>query len=117
MLSLSGSLRVFLAVEPVDLRKSFNGLHAVVMNQLGSDPCSGTLFVFTNRRRNRIKTLYWDGTGMWVMIKRLEKGCFTWPQGVSDSNSKKLELAPEALALLLDGVDLKQGSLKPWYQR
>lgn len=117
MLSLSGSLRVFLAVEPVDLRKSFNGLHGVVLNQLGLDPCSGALFVFTNRRHNRIKTLYWDGTGMWVMIKRLEKGCFTWPQGVPDSKSKRLELAPEALALLLNGIDLKQGSFKPWYQR
>jgi transposase len=117
MFSLSGSLRIFLAVESVDLRKSFNGLHEVVLNQLREDPCSGGLFVFTNKRRNRIKTLYWDGTGMWVMIKRLEKGCFTWPQGVPDSGKEKLELAPEALALLLDGVDLKQGSFKPWYQR
>jgi transposase len=91
--------------------------HGVVLNQLGEDPCSGALFVFTNRRRTRIKTLYWDGTGMWVMIKRLEQGCFTWPKGVPDSGRKKLNLAPEALALLLDGVDLKQGSFKPWYQR
>lgn len=115
MLSLSGSLRVFLAVEPVDLRKSFNGLHGVVLDRLKEDPCSGALFVFTNKRCNRIKALYWDGTGMWVMIKRLEQGCFTWPKGVGEH--EKLELAPEALALLLDGVDLKQGSLKPWYQR
>jgi len=115
VLGLSGSLRVFLAVEPVDLRKSFNGLHGVVLDRLKEDPCSGALYVFTNRRRNRIKTLYWDGTGMWVMIKRLEQGCFTWPTGVGES--EKLALAPEALALLLDGVDLKQGSLKPWYQR
>jgi len=71
--------------------------------------------VFTNKRRNRIKTLYWDGTGMWVMIKRLEEGRFTWPKGIGASG--KLELAPEALSLLLDGVDLRQGSLKPWYQR
>ena len=115
MLGLNSSLRVFLAVEPVDLRKSFNGLHAVVLDRLKEDPCSGALFVFTNKRRNRIKALYWDGTGMWVMIKRLEEGRFTWPKGV-DANAK-LELAPEALALLLDGVDLKQGSLRPWYQR
>ena len=115
MLSLSGSLRVFLATEPVDLRKSFNGLHDIVLDRLGEDPCSGALFVFTNKRRNRIKTLYFDGTGMWVMIKRLEQGRFTWPKGAGPD--EKLELAPEALALLLDGVDLRQGSLKPWYQR
>ena len=100
MLSLSGSLQFFLAVELVDLRKSFNGLHGVVLDQLKEDPCSGTLFVFTNRRRNRIKTLYWDGTGMWVMIKRLEQGRFTWPKGIDAQ--EKLELALTALALLLD---------------
>ena len=115
MFGLTNSIRVFLAVGPVDLRKSFNGLHGVVLDRLQEDPCSGALYVFTNRRRNRIKTLYWDGTGMWVMIKRLEQGCFTWPKGVGEK--EKLALAPEALALLLDGVDLKQGSFKPWYQR
>ena len=115
MFGLNPSLRVFLAVEPVDLRKSFNGLHGVVLDRLREDPCSGALFVFTNKRRNRVKTLYFDGTGMWVAIKRLEQGRFSWPKGVGAKG--KLALAPEALALLLDGVDLKQGSLKPWYQR
>lgn len=115
MFGLNPSLRVFLAVEPVDLRKSFNGLHGVVLDRLREDPCSGALFVFTNKRRNRVKTLYFDGTGMWVAIKRLEQGRFSWPKGVGSKG--KLALAPEALALLLDGVDLKQGSLKPWYQR
>jgi len=115
MLGLNGSLRVFLAVEPVDLRKSFNGLYSIVLDRLEEDPCSGALFVFTNKRRNRVKTLYFDGTGMWVMIKRLEEGRFTWPKGVGGNG--KLDLAPEALSLLLDGVDLRQGSLKPWYQR
>lgn len=117
MLSFTGALRIFLATEPVDLRKSFNGLYEVVLNRLKEDPCSGALFVFTNKRRNRIKTLYWDGTGLWVMIKRLEKGCFSWPQDVPDGDDGKLKLTPEALVLLLDGVDLKKGSLKPWYQR
>ena len=115
MFGLSNSIRVFLTVEPVDLRQSFNGLHGVVLDRLNKDPCSGALFVFTNRRHNRIKTLYWDGTGIWVAIKRLEKGCFSWPKGVGAD--KKLNFAPEALALLLGGVDLKQGSLKPWHQR
>lgn len=115
MFGLSNSIRVFLAVEPVDLRKSFNGLHGVVLDRLKEDPGSGALFVFTNLRRNRVKTLYFDGTGMWVAVKRLEQGRFTWPKGVGARS--KIELAPEALALLLDGVDLRQGSFKPWYQR
>lgn len=116
MLNITGPLKVFLATEVVDLRKSFNGLYALTITELKEDPRSGALFVFTNRRRNLIKILYWDGTGMWVMIKRLEKGSFSWPKGV-DEKDGKLDLSPEALHLLLDGVDLKTGSLKPWYQR
>ena len=116
MLSFAGSLKIFLALDPVDLRKSFTGLWAVTLNVLKEDPSSGSLYVFTNRRRNRVKALYWDGTGLWVMIKRLEQGTFSWPKGVEVSNGK-LSLSPEALCLLLDGVDLRQGSLRPWYQR
>lgn len=115
MLSFTGTLKVFLATQPADMRKGFSGLYALTVNQLKEQPESGALFVFTNRERTRIKTLYWDGTGLWVMTKRLEQGRFSWPQGVDAQG--KLELKPEALALLLDGVDLKQGSLKPWYQR
>jgi transposase len=69
--SFSGSLKVFLAVEPCDLRKSFNGLHALVRGSLGEDPQQGALFMFCNRRCTRLKVLYWDGTGLWVLIKRL----------------------------------------------
>lgn len=116
MLNFTGALRVYLATEPTDLRKSFNGLYAATVNVLNEDPQSGSLFVFCNRRRNRVKVLYWDGTGLWVMIKRLEKGTFSWPRGVHAEHDK-LKLKPEALALLLDGVDLKGGSLRPWYQR
>src|SRR5210317_895297 len=115
MLNFTGSLKVFMAVDHVDLRKSFNGLYAVTKNILKETPESGALFVFTNRRRNRVKTLYWDGTGMWVMIKRLEKGTFNWPTGV-DVEDGKLQLSPEALGLL-DGVDLREGTFRPWYQR
>lgn len=116
MLSFTGSLKVFLAVKPADLRKSFNGLYALTVQELKEQPESGALFVFTNRRRNRIKILNFDGTGLWVMTKRLEKGTFSWPKGVDVKNGR-LNLSPEALSLLLDGVDMKQGSFKPWYQR
>ena len=116
MLTWTGSLRVFLAVEPADMRKSFNGLYALAVEQLKEDPTQGALFVFTNRRRNRIKILYFDGTGLWVMAKRLEQGVFSWPRG-TEIEDGKLKLAPEALALLIDGVDLRGPRMKPWYQR
>jgi transposase len=74
MLSLSAATRVLVAIEPVDLRGSFNRLHGLVSERLKEDPLSGHLFVFTNRGRNRLKVLYWDGSGLWVCAKRLEKG-------------------------------------------
>jgi transposase len=116
MLSFLGSTKVYLATAATALRKSFNGLHATTTQVLQEDPRSGSLFVFCNRRRNRIKTLYWDGTGLWVMTKRLEKGTFSWPRGVDVQNGK-LRLSPEALGLLIEGVDLKGGQMRPWYQR
>jgi transposase len=73
--------------------------------------------VFSNRRRNRIKVLYWDGTGMWVMTKRLEVGTFSWPVGVPEEEAAKLSMAPEALVLLLDGVEFKNETMETWYQR
>ncbi len=74
MLSFSGSLRVFVALEPCDMRKSFNGLEALVADRLRECVKDGALFLFTNKRRNRLKVLYWDGSGLWVLCKRLEKG-------------------------------------------
>src|SRR4029434_8245868 len=82
MLSFSGGLKVFVALEPVDLRKSFNGLEALISQRLGENLRSGALFVFTNRRHSRLKMLYWDGSGLWLLIKRLEKGTFSWPQSI-----------------------------------
>ena len=116
MLSFPGSVRVYLAVEPVDMRKSFDGLFAVASQALGEDPLSGALFVFSNRRRNRLKILFWDGTGLWVLAKRLEKGGFSWPRGL-DARSGKLRLKSEALSMLLGGIDLKDGMRKAWYER
>jgi transposase len=116
VLSFSGSLKVLLAVEPCDLRKSFNGLHGLATERLGEDPRQGTLFVFTNRRRTRLKMLCWDGTGLWVLTKRLEQGTFSWPRNVEPGRTK-LSLTPQALAMLTDGVDLRGARLRPWYER
>lgn len=116
MLNFAGNLRVFVALEPCDMRKSFNGLHALVADKLDEDPMQGALFAFTNKSRTRLKLLYWDGTGLWVMAKRLERGSFSWPK-VTDPAKRKLKLAPEALALLMDGIDMRDGCMRPWYER
>ena len=115
MLSFTGSLRVFVALEACDMRKGFDGLSGMVATKLNEDLQSGALFVFSNRRHTRLKIIYWDGTGLWLLTKRLEKGTFSWPK---DTDGKtKLALRPEALAMLTDGVDLRGGRMRPWYQR
>ena len=116
MISFTGALKVYLALEAQDMRKSFNGLTALVSEHLQSDPYQGALYIFTNRRRNRVKILFWDGTGLWVACKRLEQGRFSWPKP-SVKNQKRLSLTPEALAMLTDGIDLKGARLRPWYER
>lgn len=115
MLAFPAAIRIYVAVQPVDMRKSFNGLWAAVTEQLKEDPKSGAVYCFINRERSRLKLLYWDGTGVWVLAKRLEQGRFSWTAS-TDARSK-IALAPEALAMLVSGVDLKQGTLKPWYER
>ena len=115
MLAFPSATKIYVAVQPVDMRKSFNGLWAAVTEQLGDDPKNGAVFCFINRERTRLKLLYWDGTGVWVLAKRLEEGRFSWP--APGDRRAKLSLAPEALALLVGGVELKHGSLKPWYER
>ena len=112
MLALSPATRIFVALAPVDLRQSFNGLSAWVKNELRADPLNGHLFIFTNRRRNRLKVLYWDGSGLWVCIKRLEKGTFAWPQA---ENERALALRPEQLQVLLHGIQV--GRMRPWLRR
>lgn len=113
MFTFASQTRVYLAVDAVDMRKSFNGLWAEASGRLQEDPYSGALFVFANRRRDRVKILYWDGSGCWIFAKRLEKGTFTWPLG---SDRLKLTLTPEALSMLLAGIDLKDGHKKAWYE-
>jgi transposase len=113
MLSFTGSLKIYVAVEPCDMRKGYEGLAALVTTALQQDLRGGALFAFSNRRRTRLKVLYFDGTGLWLMTKRLEEGTFSWPQG----GEKVLALRPEAFAMLTDGVDLRGGKMRPWYER
>jgi len=110
MLNLSAATRVFVAVEPVDLRRSFNGLFACVQQQLRLDPLSGHLFVFTNRSRNRLKILVWDGSGLWVCAKRLERGRFAWPR----VDAAVATLRSEELIALVSGLEVQ--SRRDWYR-
>ena len=114
MFNFATTQRIYLAVEPVDMRKQFNGLWALASEKLREDPFKGSLFVFTNKDRDRLKILYWDGSGVWVLAKRLEKGRFSWPQA---KGAEKLHLEPAALTMLLAGIDLKEGCKKAWYER
>ena len=111
MFSVTSATRVLVATTPVDLRGSFNRLYNLVVEQLKGDPLSGHLFVFTNGRRNRIKVLYWDGSGLWVCAKRLEKGRFTWP----DSDEGHVDLRSEQFNALIHGLEVR--SKKNWYRR
>jgi len=111
VLSFPAGFNVFLALEPTDMRKQFNGLWAAAATQLGEDPRHGAVFVFANRSRDRIKLLYWDGTGVWVLAKRLEKGRFSWPS----ATGPKLALSPAELTLLLSGIDLGKTLKKSWH--
>lgn len=115
MLSFSGSLKVFVSVEPCDMRRSFNGLHNAVANQLKEDPKSGSIYAFTNKRHGLLKILYLDGSGLWVLAKRLEKGTFSRPKP-TDVKDGKLRLNSTALALLLDGIDMRDGCQRAWYE-
>ena len=110
MLSFLSTTRVFLASGVTDLRKSYDTLAGVVRHALGQDPLGGHLFVFTNRRRNRIKILFWDRSGWWLCAKRLEKGTFAWPEATEVS----LELSAEQLTLLLAGIDLSATRNRDW---
>ena len=116
MLSFAGSLKVFIALDPCDMRAGINTLHALVADKLKEEVRSGALFVFTNKRRRLIKVLYWDGTGLWLMTKRLEEGTFFWPRAAQEGQGK-MALAPEAFAMLTDGIDMHGAKPRGWYDR
>ena len=96
------------------MRKSFEGLYGLVLARMQCDPLSGHVFGFANAQRNRLKLLYWDGTGLWVCAKRLEKGRFRWPDNKAGEN--RITLTHEELALLLGGIDLTQTRRRGWHR-
>ena len=115
MFGLGLATKIYLAVEAVDMRKGFEGLYGLVRDQLGQDPLSGHLFLFTNRTKTRVKALVWDGSGLWVCAKRLEKGRFGWP---AVDNGRSVVMRPEELAMLVNGLDLAQARpRKNWLRR
>lgn len=115
MLSLSSAVKVFLATGDTDMRKGFDGLTAAAREKIGQDVLSGYLFVFANRRRTRLKVLFFDGSGLWVCAKRLERGTFAWPTPPS-AGQQSVELSAREFALLLEGIDLRETTRRNWWR-
>lgn len=115
MLSLPSSIRVFLALGATDMRKSIDGLAAATKHVLGHDPFTGDLFAFCNRRRDRVKILYWEGSGFWLLHKRLEGGTFAWPAITSEGGVGQ-ELDAAQLGALLGGLVVERRRAR-WYSR
>ena len=115
MFGLGPATRIYLAVGATDLRKGFEGLYGLVRDRLQLEPRSGHVFLFSNRTRNRLKVLFWDGSGLWVCAKRLEKGRFSWPR--EGEESARVVLSYEELWLLVGGIELAQTRRKDWYRQ
>jgi transposase len=115
MIHLPASVRVYLCLIACDMRKSFDGLHALVTQTMELDPFAGHLFVFGNRRRDRVKILYWDRDGFAVWAKRLEQGTYALP--FEDSGERRGEITAQELGALLSGIDLSQAKRRKRYRR
>jgi transposase len=112
MLTLPPSVRVFLCLTPADMRRSLDGLAALTREILWEDPLSGHLFVYFNRRRDRVKVLLWDRSGLALYYKRLEKGTFRL-SAFEGSASPRAEIDSAELALILEGIDLANARRRP----
>jgi transposase len=113
MLGLGAATRIFVATGATDMRLSFNGLYALVVGQLKQDPQSGHLFLFANKRRDRMKILFFDNLSLWVCARRMEKGRLHWPS----SEEGRVQLTREEFALLIGGIDLDATTQRKWYRR
>ena len=115
MFGFGPATRIYVAAGATDMRKNFNGLYGLVRDHLDCDPESGHVFLFTNARRNRLKLLVYDGSGLWICAKKLDGGRFRWPE--SDSTIRKIVLSHEELTLLLGGIDFEQTRSRRWYRK
>jgi transposase len=115
MIQLPASVRVYLCLSPCDMRRSFDGLHALVRDHLELDAFAGHLYVFANRRKDRVKILYWHRDGFAIWAKRLEEGSYVIPSG--EPGSRGLEIAAEELGALLSGIDLSTATRRKRYCR
>lgn len=117
MLNLSGELRVFVCIQPADMRRSFDGLCGMVESIVQQEPLSGHLFVFRNRNRDRLKILYWDRDGLAIWYKRLEQGTWQFPTDLKAADKDGVEISTGELSLLLGGIDLRSVQRRRRYQR
>ena len=115
MIHLPASVRVYLCLEPCDMRRSFDSLHALIRDRLQMDAFAGHLYLFFGRRRDRLKILYWDRDGFALWAKRLEQGTFSIP--VPETDNPHVEMTSEELAALLSGIDLSTAARRPRYRR
>jgi transposase len=115
MFGVGPATRIYLAAGATDMRQGFEGLYGLVRDRLQLDPLSGHLFLFSNAQHNRLKLLFWDGSGLWVCAKRLEKGRFRWPATANEQT--KVVLSHEELALLLGGIDVAGSKRRKWFRR
>jgi transposase len=115
MFGWGSATRIYLAAGVTDMRKGFEGLYGLVRDQLQLEPLSGHIFIFSNAQRNRLKLLFWDGSGLWVCAKRLERGRFGWPP--AEAGARKVVLSQEELALLLGGIDLADSKRRAWFRK
>jgi transposase len=115
MITVPAAVRIFVYALPADMRKSFDGLHAIVSNEFGMDVMEGDYFVFLNRSLDRCKILTWDRDGLAVWAKRLERGRFQRP--IDSSEGLSIEIDPTTLSMILGGADLKTARRRKRYQR
>ena len=113
MFGLGAATRIFVATGPTDMRRSFDGLHSLVIGQIKQSPESGHLFLFANKRKDRMKIYFYDGSSAWVCARRMEQGCMHWPS----SEDGHVQLTQAEFAMLIGGIDLADTRKRKWLRQ